>query len=99
MNPILSLLLISLCGVAHAIHLPVVSRPLARRQMMAGGKPAVHMQQVPFVQNVENARDIVVRIHPISCRRTHLIPSGSTRRTLHLADMVRASPSLNIQCP
>ena len=66
MNPILSFILISLCGVAHAVYLPVVSRPLARRQMMAGGKPAAHMQQVAFTQNVENARDIVVRAF-LSC--------------------------------
>ena len=52
--------------VAHAVYLPVVSRPLARRQMMVGGKPAAHMQQVAFTQNVENARDIVVRAF-LSC--------------------------------
>ena len=64
MNTLLPFLLVSLCGITNALHLPVVARaaPPVKRHMMTGGQPAVHMQQVqiPFTQNVENARDVVV---------------------------------------
>ncbi|KAJ3523571.1 hypothetical protein NM688_g8705 [Phlebia brevispora] len=62
MNGILSLLLISLGGVANALHLPVVARSPVPRQMMSmmtqNGNSPVLMQQFPFTQNVENARDV-----------------------------------------
>ncbi|KAF7793504.1 hypothetical protein EIP86_004616 [Pleurotus ostreatoroseus] len=58
MNAIFTLLLISLGGITNALHLPVVARSPVPRHMMHNGKPAVQMQQFPFTQNIDNARDV-----------------------------------------
>ncbi len=59
MNTLLSLLLVSLCGMSHALHLPVVARSPVPRQMMKGKQP-VQMMQMHLTENVENAHDVVV---------------------------------------
>ncbi|KIP10061.1 hypothetical protein PHLGIDRAFT_125889 [Phlebiopsis gigantea 11061_1 CR5-6] len=51
MNAFLTFVLISLCGITNALHLPVVARHKHNG--------AIRMQQVHVDQNVENARDVV----------------------------------------
>ena len=55
MNAFLTFVLISLCGITNALHLPVVAR---HKYSGAIRMTQVHVNQID--QNVENARDVVV---------------------------------------
>lgn len=74
MNALLTLVFISLCGITHALHMPVV----ARRQSHNG----VQMQKIHVSQNVDNARDVVVGASVSRGRLSALTLVNSMLRTL-----------------
>ena len=58
----LSLLFVSLCGMSNALYLPVVARdaPSMPRHMKMKSYAASH-HKLKIDENIENARDVVVR--------------------------------------